>query len=473
MLRTILTRIEGNARFFPKKPAIILPDRMINYQMLLNGVFSVQTVIRDLRLSRDAPVGLLVDNPIRHIVIFLALIRSGLTVTSMRKEHVIENHVNNQVLITDHDLMSVPTKIAYVEDDWFTQKNPPELSEFCFEENRIARILFTSGSTGFPKAIGWSFSTLHKRVQDIYTSGIGYGDRFLTTYGLSNAGLYYALRVLSDGKTVIFSKIEDALDMALTYCADEMRCSAIQAKAIIDFQEDLRYPIHLKTFSTGGGQLSVETAANLRHWFTCEIINTYVSTECGLAGLARGKILKDREQKGNCFFPLANIEIVNKDNILIGGEGLIRIKSMAMAWEYRGALEEKDSIKGDGWFYPGDVGYIDNDGLLVVTGRIDEVMNVGGVKFAPDVIEEIIKKHPKLKDAAVVRVSFDKNATHPCIAVVSSSKVTLEEINDWLPGEVIGELQTVQFHKMLKLDSIPKTGTGKIDRNVLRKLFFN
>jgi acyl-CoA synthetase (AMP-forming)/AMP-acid ligase II len=95
MYRTILTRIEANARFFPKKPAIILSDRMVNYDMLIKGIFSVQSIIHDLRLSREAPVGLLVDNPIRHIIVFLALLRSGFTVTSMRREHFGTSDVNN------------------------------------------------------------------------------------------------------------------------------------------------------------------------------------------------------------------------------------------------------------------------------------------------------------------------------------------------------------------------------------------
>jgi acyl-coenzyme A synthetase/AMP-(fatty) acid ligase len=134
--------------------------------------------------------------------------------------------------------------------------------------------------------------------------------------------------------------------MALTYCADEIRFSAVQARGIIEYQQELRYPLSVKVFSTGGGQLPFDTANTLRHMFGCEIINTYVSTECGLAALARGDVLKDREKKGNCFFPLANIQIVNDDNTIAAGEGAIRIKSFAMAWGYEGDLIEKDSIKG-------------------------------------------------------------------------------------------------------------------------------
>jgi acyl-coenzyme A synthetase/AMP-(fatty) acid ligase len=473
MLRTILTRIEANARFFPKKPAIILPDRMINYEMLLNGIFSIQSVIYDLRLSRGAPVGLLVDNPIRHIIIFLALIRSGFTVTSMRREHFRTSGVNNQIIISDQDLIFGSIKVVSVRDDWFARRHENKFGEYAFEENRIARIVFTSGSTGKPKAIGLSFRTMEKKIEELQTSGVCVGKRFLTTYGLSNAGLKYAFKSLVNGNTLLFSKIEDALDMALTYCVDEFRCSAVQANTLINFQKQLRYPLTFNTISVGGGQLNFEVANKLRSLFGCEIISTLISTEAGLAGLARGEILKKHEFIGNCFFPTARIEIVDEDGAPSMKEGRIRIKSDAMGWEFNGDMIEDDDVKGDGWFYPGDIGYIDDEGLLVVTGRADEVINIGGVKFAPEIIEDRIKAYQGLDDAAVVRVTFDKDNTHPCLAIVTTENITMAEINDWLPKQFIGELESVQFHKIIKVDSIPKTGTGKIARNEIRKLFLN
>lgn len=77
---------------------------------------------------------------------------------------------------------------------------------------------------------------------------------------------------------------------------------------------------------------------------------------------------------------------------------------MRMAWPYSADLVETDAVKGDGWFYPGDIGRLDPDGPLIVTGRADEVINCGGVKFTPEIVEENIRRHPKLR-IAVVRMS--------------------------------------------------------------------
>jgi acyl-coenzyme A synthetase/AMP-(fatty) acid ligase len=474
MIRTIFKQIESHASFTPMKPAIMQPDRMINYRMLIEGIRSAQHVLKDLDLDRNYPVGLLVGSPIRHVIVFLALLRSGFTVTSMREEHIdLAAQIGTQVVITDRNIAFARLRIYKVEDRWFQNNSKTRIGEERFEADRIARILFTSGSTGLPKAVGWSFSTLHKRIQDISNLGFCIGDRLATTYGLSSTGLRYALGALHKGDTCIVSDPDTLLDMALNYCVDAVRCSAIQAEAIIKMQDQLDYPVTFKFISVGGSRLKNETAWKLKKMFRAEIVSSYASTEGGTVALARGSIMDIREKRGNCFVPIEEIQVANTHGGQAGSgeEGTIRVKSNNMGWEFRGNLTETDDVKGNGWFYPGDTGYIDDDGLLVVTGRADEVINLGGVKVAPEVIEEKIRSHPKISDAAAVRVTFDPDNTQLCLAVVSPEDMTLEEINAWLLGQVLGELRTIQFAQMIKLSAIPKTGNEKIAREELRRLF--
>ena len=101
--------------------------------------------------------------------------------------------------------------------------------------------------------------------------------------------------------------------------------------------------------------------------------------------IAGPRVMKMRRQKGNCFAPVCPVEIVDDEGRLlsVGKEGRIRVKSDTMVWPFSGSMFETEDGKGDGWFYPGDIGRLDDDGLLIVTGRADEVINAGGIKFTP------------------------------------------------------------------------------------------
>ena len=141
-----------------------------------------------------------------------------------------------------------------------------------------------------------------------------------------------------------------------------------------------------------------------------------------------------------------------------------------MGWPLTRDLACADKQQGDGWFYPGDVGRIDPDGLLVVTGRADEVINDGGVKFSPEVMEDLLRRHPKIADAALVRMSAPGGAPEAWLAIVARSEVTLAEISNWMQKNLGRELASVSFAKFFVVDSIPRTSMGKIARNDLRDL---
>jgi acyl-CoA synthetase (AMP-forming)/AMP-acid ligase II len=139
-----------------------------------------------------------------------------------------------------------------------------------------------------------------------------------------------------------------------------------------------------------------------------------------------------------------------------------------MGWPFKGNLIETDDVKGDGWFYPGDLGFFDSDGFLIVTGRSDEVINEGGVKFAPEVMESHLKRHPKIQDVAIVRIPMMLGQVEAWLAVVAKEPISLELIQEWMAQNITGELSSVRLARLFLVDSIPRTGTGKVARQELR-----
>ncbi|MFN3892478.1 MAG: AMP-binding protein [Beijerinckiaceae bacterium] len=470
LTRTLFDQLAAHAAFTPGKPAIMLPDRIVTYEILVNGVYSVQRTISHLMLDRNHPVAIAVDNPGRHLIVLLALIRSGYTVTSIRADQLgLAISFGAKAVLTDRLIPpQAGARVHAVDDKWFqggTVARPPAHD---FPADRIARIILTSGSTGVPKAIGVSFATMHSRIFGAYLSGIASEHRYFTTYGLSGSLFSYAMRVLCSGNTIILAPADKALHTAMTYGATAIRASASQARGLLELQAQRKVPLRLAQFTTGGGPMSVELCDEIQRVFGAEVINTYNSTEGGFMGLAAGELLKRRREKGNCFIPLVRVEIVDDADVPlpIGHEGRIRIQSDIMAWEFKGSLMETDEVRQNKWFYPGDVGLLDPEGLLIVTGRADELINSGGGKFTPEIIEEAISRNPSLSGAAVVRMPNHE----PWLATTSREAGSLDAVNDWIADNLPGELGGVQIARMFTVAEIPRTQSGKIARGELRRL---
>src|SRR6266700_2932591 len=88
-----------------------------------------------------------------------------------------------------------------------------------------------------------------------------------------------------------------------------------------------------------------------------------------------------------------------------GKEGIVRVKTAQVADGYYGDPATSASVFRDGWFYPGDFGYVTEDRLLVVTGRQETRMNIGGEKIHPEILEEALRGFPGVSDAAVVPIA--------------------------------------------------------------------
>jgi acyl-CoA synthetase (AMP-forming)/AMP-acid ligase II len=119
----------------------------------------------------------------------------------------------------------------------------------------------------------------------------------------------------------------------------------------------------------------------------------------------------------------------------------------------------------DGWFYPGDVGRIFPDGLVVITGRTNEVINRGGVIVAPEVIEEVLRLDPLVRDVAVVGVPNAAGIEEIWAAVVAEGPIDANAI----AVRARDKLNEKVPDRILRIDAVPRNENGKVTRNALRE----
>ena len=469
----IIQYIEHHAAANPSKPAIILPDRFVTYGMVQSGTASAQTVIDDLKLDPSRPVGLLIDNPSRHMIIALALMKSGFAYSALRAD-LLDASLNAgiETVITDAPLPLEPRRRGiFLDDKWFTRADARPRPACAIPNTRIVRIAFSSGSTGRPKASAYSHRAVCERLLTLTAAGIGGHERVMSAYAMSGPGFQQALHTLMLGNTICFAPLADLLPHLSLFQVDEMRGSVSQIQFILAAQIAAGRPSSLKSVWAGGAYLNASLATDIRDAFRCNVVNPYAAVETGLIGVASGELLARRPQHGNSFSIVADVQIVDESGRMAapGAEGRISVRSGGMAWPYQGVLDESRDPEGEHWIYPGDLGRIDQHGLLVVTGRADEVINMGGAKFDPEMIEEMLRRHPGVGEVAVLRMIGKDGGQEAWAVVKSDQELTCDELNAWITARSQGEALTFCLARLEHTREIPRTAAGKIARNELRR----
>jgi acyl-coenzyme A synthetase/AMP-(fatty) acid ligase len=149
-----------------------------------------------------------------------------------------------------------------------------------------------------------------------------------------------------------------------------------------------------------------------------------------------------------------------------GAEGLLRVRTPGQALGYRNDPVATARHFRDGWFYPGDVGRITAEGLLIVTGRASDVINLGGRKVAPDIIERVLEDLPEVREAAAFGVPGQNEIVELWAAVVADGPLDARA----LAGHLSARLGPNAPAYLLQVSALPRNANGKLLRQELAAL---
>ena len=142
----------------------------------------------------------------------------------------------------------------------------------------------------------------------------------------------------------------------------------------------------------------------------------------------------------------------------------MRIKSRFGATEYLGDPIESARAFRDGCFYPGDIGYLTRDNMLVISGRSNTVVNVGGEKISPEKIEEILLDHPSVAQAAAFAVPGDLGMSQIYALIVPRGHLADDELRAHCSSRLPRQLVPTEF---IAVKDLPRNESGKIERQKL------
>lgn len=463
-----------HAQSRPEKPAIILPDRIVTYDMMAQGILHAEEKIRTLAFAPGALVCLTLESPIRQMIVAAALFRLGHPVLLAPKPGSVDAlrlPIGAYVHDPGEPLVPGPRQVA-VDANWFVgdrrrlSASPPK--GFA-DDQAICCVALSSGTTGRPKAISLTIKAFQQWVMNYYsTLGLGVWDRLMLVIGLSTSwGFTIAAHALFGGRTLVFAgNPREILHMTAVYGADALAATTLQLREILRQQASEPMPCgSLRTILTGGGLSSRALLAEARASLCSSIVNLLGSTEAGGTAFANVDQLTEIEGATGFVAPWAELEIVDRNDrpVPAGSEGIVRIRATCQGAPYPPERAPENTSFRDGWFYPGDLGRYGANDLLILTGRTSEVINVGGLKLAPEVIEETLRKHPSVTEVAAFGNMGDGGIEEIFVALVPSRPVADDHLIGWCAE------RGLPLKRVFIVDVLPKTSSGKIHRDLLKR----
>ena len=349
----------------------------------------------------------------------------------------------------------------------------------------IAVLLFTSGTTGDPKAA----VLRHRHLTSYVLSTVEFMSADPDHAGLVSvppyhvAGMATILTALYGGRRLLYLPAFDPgawVDLARDESATHAMVVPTMLGRILDVIEERGESLpNLVHLAYGGGRMPVPVVeralAVLPH---VGLVNAYGLTETSSTVSVldpedhRAAFASDepavRARLGSVGRPLPSLEVEIRDPygkpVAPGERGEIYVRGEQVAGEYLG---KGGVLTDDGWFPTNDGGWLDEAGYLFVEGRLDDVIVRGGENISPGEVEDVLLTHPAVAEVGVVGVPDDEWGETVAAAVVlhGGAEATAEELADW----VRDRLRSARTPSLIEFrESLPYNETGKLLRRVLK-----
>lgn len=451
----------------------------LSYEELVSRVRSVARYFTDNKLNRGDILVLSLADPVQHCCAILGGMAAGITTLSaLGARPVLPKKLSVQAILTDQQPpASAVTRAIRIPPTWL--KDLPYESDFPAQgaSDEIARIVCTSGTTGEQKAVPFTEEQLVQRVwaQVAGLRSPAGPSKTLAMMGLSSgAGFTNMMLVLMTGGTLmIIPGMAQLARVSSLYEMDRIIASTAQLIGMLRAQDSENADFAgVKSMVVGGSHIPRSVAKRART-ISRNIICLYGSTEVGVVATASTETTIKHQSAVGYVAPGVRVEIVDESGNPLGfdHEGVIRVNVPGAPNHYLNEPEASRKVFRDGWFYPGDIGSLSSDGLLFVSGRVSERINAGGVKVAPNVIEDVIGLRPEVADCAAFEAVNQDGISEIAVAIVPHDNVDRSNFNRAeLRQSIQKQLREKTPRRWIIVKEIPRTEQGKIDRAALQRL---
>lgn len=498
LAHSLLAAVEAQ----PNLPAVICEDRRITYAEFGRAVAGFARELTAAGAKRGARVILLMANSIEMDVALHAVWAAGaqvapinpfLTPSELKKQL---GDVEACAIVSDAASASKAAGIAaefgirtHVTlgaggrgiDAWTRDASLALERASLPKADDLALLIFTGGSTGIPKGVDHTHQgLLVSCIQHVTVWPCKFGEeRFLNVAPMFHIwGLGYA--------TLVPIYTQSTLVMVPRYDPDKV-VQALAAHRITVFAGGPA-PIYmglmtspffagadlsaLRYCPSGGAPCPAELHREWKEKTGQPLLEGWGMTE----GAPFCLNLYDGKRKllsvGNPV-PGTELQVVDLEEgervLPLGERGEFRVRGPQLMLGYRKQPEETARTLRDGWVYTGDIGYVDDEGFVYLVDRKKDMVIVGGYNVYPREVDEVLFKHPKIREAATVGKP-DPRLGEVLVAFVVLDKgatLTEDEFFEYCKTEMVKYKRPVEVRFV---ESLPRTGTNKINRRAMRDM---
>ena len=477
---TVVDALDRAVRLWPSARAFVDGDRAVTYAELADRVESAAVALRGRGLRPGDAVGVAAGNSLDLAVLLLACARARLVMVGLNTRLAPPQwaymlaHMQVRLRLAEPRFPldgAEPLAEVLAEAGWHAWAYRPE--ERPAEDETYA-VVFTSGTTGRPKAS----QVVHRCSVH---SGMSYQRLLQLRPGETTAVLFPLYYISAMHAHVLPAFLAGATCVLVDpsspreYVELLRRHEVSWAYAVPSWWRlclrvpELRDLPRLSRVAAGGAPFPADLVAALRERLPgARLHDVYGLSETHSPGcIATDDDLRARPGSVGRPLPCMEARVVADDGAALppGEPGGLQLRGSLVTTGYAHDPAATAAAITDGWFDTGDVARVDADGRVTVLDRTKDMINRGGTKIFSAEVEELLRRHPAVEDAAVVGAPDPLAGEAVAAYVVAAGPLTAGDVRSWV-REQMAEHAVPRLVALV--DALPRNAVGKTDKPALR-----
>jgi len=498
--------VVSQAEKYKDKVFLYWKDITVSYSQLEELTNKVANFLYDLGIRKGDKVSVYLPNMPEYVYLYLGIPKIGAVTGPVnvlfkpREVKFVVGHSEAKAIVTIPKLMDVVNQIKgdlpdlkhiivigepiegtlnYEElMEKASADAPPEV--IIDEREDYAAILYTSGTTGFPKGVLQTHFNIRRNsemIRDFIKAKEYFRFMLILPLFHCNAQIVTIMAPLIIGASSILTpgfSAQTHWETVAKYKATTFSCVPTVLSILLRMPHENLDLSSLEYIVCGAAPLPVDVFKAFENTFDCKVIEGYGLTEgtCASSVNPLPTETEDRRKVGSIGIPLPGNEMKivdeNGNDVPPNTKGEIIIKGDNIMKEYFKNPEANAETLKDGWLYTGDIGHMDEDGFFYITDRKKDMIIRGGENIYPREIEEVLYSHPAVSLATVIGVRDKIYGELPkAFAVLKEGEsLTEEELIEYCKKN-LADFKVPKYVEFR--DDLPKTPTGKIMKQTLRE----